>query len=58
MVKKMNKTNLIETLKKQLNIDENKAIIINNILENNNIIGKKNKRKNNNWTYEKIKHKQ
>ena len=41
MVKKMNKTKFIEKLKETLNIDDNKANIINNILENNNIIGKK-----------------
>ena len=43
MVKKMNKTKFIEKLKETLNIDENKANIINNILESNNIIGKKGK---------------
>ena len=43
MVKKMNKTGFIEKLKEVLNIDEAKANIINNILESNNIIGKKGK---------------
>ena len=45
MVKKMNKTGFIEKLKETLNIDETKATMINNILENNNIFGKKNKDK-------------
>ena len=43
MVKKMNKTKFIEKLKETLNLDDNKANIINNILECNNIIGKKGK---------------
>lgn len=43
MVIKMNKTGFIEKLKEVLNIDDNKANIINNILESNNIIGKKGK---------------
>lgn len=41
----MNKENFIKTLKEKLNIDDNKANIINNIFENNNIIGKNNKEK-------------
>lgn len=41
----MNKENFIKTLKEKLNIDDSKANIINNILENNNIIGKNNKEK-------------
>ena len=45
MVKKMNKTGFIEKLKETLNIDETKANMINNVLENNNIFGKKNKDK-------------
>ena len=45
MVIKMNKTKFIQTLKEKLNIDENTAVIINNILENNNIFGRKNKDK-------------
>ena len=45
MVKKMNKTGFIEKLKKELNIDEPKANIINNIIETKNIFGKKNKEK-------------
>lgn len=43
MVKKMNKTGFIKKLKEVLNIDDAKANIINNILESNNIIGKKGK---------------
>ena len=43
MVKKMNKTGFIEKLKETLKVDENTAKIINNILESNNIIGKKGK---------------
>ena len=39
----MNKTKFIKKLKETLNIDENRANIINNILESNNIIGKKGK---------------
>lgn len=45
MVKKMNKTKFIQTLQEKLNTDENTAVIINNIIENNNIFGKKNKDK-------------
>ena len=45
MVKKMNKTKFIQTLKEKLNIEESKANIINNIIETNNIFGKKNKDK-------------
>lgn len=45
MEEKMNKTKFIEKLQEELKIDNNKANIINNILENNNIIGKKNKDK-------------
>ena len=45
MVIKMNKEKFIKTLKEKLNIDENTAVIINNILENNNIFGRKNKDK-------------
>jgi nucleoid DNA-binding protein len=41
----MNKTKFIEKLKETLSIDENTAVIINNILENNNIFGRKNKDK-------------
>lgn len=41
----MNKTKFIQTLKEKLNIDEAKANIINNIIESNNIFGKKNKDK-------------
>lgn len=45
MVKKMNKTGFLEKLKEVLNIDDAKANIINNILENYFIIDKKNKDK-------------
>ena len=41
----MNKKGFIEKLKCTLEIDETKAIIINNILENHLIIGKNNKEK-------------
>ena len=43
MVKKMNKEKFIQKLKETLNLDDDKAKIINNILESNNIIGKKGK---------------
>lgn len=45
MVKKMNKTKFIQTLKEKLDIDDAKANIINSIIESNNIFGKKNKEK-------------
>lgn len=45
MVKKMNKTKFIQTLKEALNTSEAKANIINNIIESNNIFVKKNKEK-------------
>ena len=45
MVKKMNKTKFIQTLQEKLNIDENTAVILNSIIEDNNIFGKKNKEK-------------
>lgn len=45
MVKKMNKTKFIQTLQEKLNIDENTAVILNSIIEDNNIFGKKNKDK-------------
>lgn len=41
----MNKEKFIQTLKETLNIDEAKAKIINNVIESNNIFGKKNKDK-------------
>lgn len=41
----MNKTKFIQTLKETLNIDEAKANIINNVIESDNIFGKKNKDK-------------
>ena len=43
MVMKVNKTEFIKELQKQLNYDEEKCIIINDILENTFLIGKKNK---------------
>lgn len=43
MVMKMNKTEFIKELQKKLNYNEEKCIIINDILENNFLIGKKNK---------------
>ena len=39
----MNKEKFIQALKETLNIDEAKAKIINNVIESNNIFGKKNK---------------
>ena len=45
MVKKMNKTGFIKKLQETLNVDIDKANIINNIIESNNIFGKKNKDK-------------
>ena len=45
MVNKMNKEKFINKMIEKLNIDKNTAIIINNVLENNNIISKKNKNK-------------
>ena len=41
----MNKKEFIKELQKELNCDENKAIIINNILEDNFFLSKKNKEK-------------
>ena len=43
MVMKVNKTEFIEELQNRLNYGEEKCIIINNILEDNFLIGKKNK---------------
>lgn len=43
MVMKMNKTEFIKKLQEKLNYDEEKCVIINDILENNFLIGKKNK---------------
>lgn len=45
MVKKMNKERFIQKLKENLNTDLVQAKIINNIIESNNIFGKKNKDK-------------
>lgn len=41
----MNKEKFIQTLKETLNIDGAKANIVNNVIESNNIFGKKNKDK-------------
>lgn len=43
MVMKMNKTEFIKKLQEKLNYDEEKCVIINDILENTFLIGKKNK---------------
>ena len=43
MVMIMNKRGFINKLKEKINYDEEKCIIINNVLEENFIIGKKNK---------------
>lgn len=43
MVIQMNKKEFINTLQKELNYDEDKCIIINYILENTFLLGKKNK---------------
>lgn len=43
MVIQMNKKEFINTLQKELNYDEDKCIIINDILENTFLLGKKNK---------------
>lgn len=45
MVMKVNKTEFIEELQNRLNYDEEKCTIINDILEDNFLIGKKNKEK-------------
>ena len=45
MVKKMNKTGFIKKIQETLNVDFDKANIINNIIESNNIFGKNNKEK-------------
>ncbi len=45
MVMKMNKTEFIMELKKELNYSEDKCTIINNILESNFFINKKNRNK-------------
>ena len=54
MVIKMNKAKFIEKLKEKLTIEEKDAIVINDILENNNIIGKNNKQKIINELMEKL----
>lgn len=43
MVIQMNKKEFVNTLQKELNYDEDKCIIINDILENTFLLGKKNK---------------
>ena len=43
MVKKMNKTGFIKEIKKQTNLSENESILLNDILEENGIFGRKNK---------------
>ena len=45
MVMKMNKKEFIEELQNELKCEENKAIIINNTLEENFFLSKKNKEK-------------
>ena len=45
MVMKMNKREVIERLKKELNYTEEKCVLINDIAENTFLIGKKNKEK-------------
>ena len=42
MVKKMNKKEFIKALQEKTNYNEDKCIIINNVLENNSFVGKKN----------------
>jgi len=46
MVMKMNKKEFIEELQNELKCEENKAIIINNTLEENFFLSKKSKEKN------------
>ncbi len=45
MVKKMNKKGFVKALQKELNYEEEKCVLINDILENTFLIGKKNKEK-------------
>lgn len=45
MVMKMNKKDFIEELQAKTNYDEKECILINNIIENHFLIGKKNKEK-------------
>ena len=45
MVMKMNKSEFIKRLKEETNYSEDKCALVNNILENNFIFGKKNKQK-------------
>ena len=45
MVRKMNKERFLQKLKEELNVESTQANIINNIIETNNIFGKKNKEK-------------
>ena len=45
MVKKMNKQEFLKELGKKLGFDEEKCVLINDIIEDTSIIGKKNKEK-------------
>ena len=45
MVMKMNKIKFIKKLQEETNYSEDKCVLINNVLESNSIIGKKNKEK-------------
>ena len=45
MVMKMNKSEFIKRLKKETNYSEDRCVLVNDILENNFIIGRKNKQK-------------
>lgn len=45
MVKKMNKKEFIKTLKQKTNYSNDKCIIVNNVLENNSLIGTNNRNK-------------
>lgn len=54
MVMKMNKTKFIQELNKKINLGEEKCTTINNILEDNFLIGKNNKEKIINSLIEKL----
>lgn len=45
MVKKMNKSELIKKLQEKTHYSQEKCIVINNVLENHLIVGRKNKQK-------------
>ena len=45
MVMKMNKSKLIKRLKEETDYSEDRCVLVNDILENNFIIGRKNKQK-------------